>query len=137
MHIEIIILHFFYRLKHQPFTGSNQFHRQRHLYFQTLHAAGQIDILRYWLTQLVPRENENKCESIATTTRKIIRKHQKIIKFSENIESIYMYIALLQFVSNTIMICSLAFLIVTVSEIVREQVFCHFFNNCKNDRSVK
>ncbi|XP_067206887.1 odorant receptor 10-like isoform X2 [Linepithema humile] len=79
----------------------------------TLHAAGQIDILRYWLTQLVPRENENKHESIAITTNKIIQKHQKIINFSENIESIYTYIALLQFVSNTIMICSLAFLIVT------------------------
>ncbi|KAL6429649.1 hypothetical protein ACFW04_007519 [Cataglyphis niger] len=44
--------------------------------------------------------------------KKIIQKHQKIIHFSENIECLYTYIALLQFVSNTIMICSLGFLIV-------------------------
>ncbi|KAL6429646.1 hypothetical protein ACFW04_007519 [Cataglyphis niger] len=73
-----------------------------------LHAAGQIEILRYWLTQLASRENK----SIAITMKKIIQKHQKIIHFSENIECLYTYIALLQFVSNTIMICSLGFLIV-------------------------
>ncbi|KAL0134056.1 hypothetical protein PUN28_001141 [Cardiocondyla obscurior] len=76
-----------------------------------LHTAGQIEIMRYWLVQLVPRKNETK--SIAKTTNKIIRKHQKIIGFSKNIENLYSYIALLQFVSNTIMICSLGFLIVT------------------------
>ncbi|XP_071642972.1 odorant receptor Or2-like isoform X2 [Temnothorax longispinosus] len=77
----------------------------------TLHTAGQIEIMRHRLTQLVSRKNEG--ESIAMTTSKIIQKHQKIISFSKNIESLYSYIALLQFVSNTIMICSLGFVIVT------------------------
>ncbi|XP_019882086.1 odorant receptor 4 [Camponotus floridanus] len=75
----------------------------------TLHTASQIDILRYWITQLT------SCESklIVITIKKIIQKHQKIVTFSENIECLYTYIALVQFVSNTVMICSLGFLIVT------------------------
>ncbi|KAL0134053.1 hypothetical protein PUN28_001140 [Cardiocondyla obscurior] len=46
-------------------------------------------------------------------TNKIIRKHQKVISFSEYIEDLYTYIALVQFTSNTVLICSLGFLIVT------------------------
>ncbi|XP_036141353.1 odorant receptor 13a isoform X1 [Monomorium pharaonis] len=75
-----------------------------------LHTGGQMDILRCWLLNFASQENE-KNESI--TTGKIIQKHQKIINFSKNIENLYTYIALLQFTSNTIMICSLAFLIVS------------------------
>ncbi|KAG5331750.1 OR4 protein, partial [Acromyrmex charruanus] len=78
-----------------------------------LHTAGQIEIMRHWLMQLVPRRNEDKHKSVAATTSKIIQKHQKIISFSRNIEVLYSYIALLQFVSNTIMICSIGFVIVT------------------------
>ncbi|EZA57534.1 hypothetical protein X777_02069, partial [Ooceraea biroi] len=93
----------------------------------TLHAAGQIDILRCWLTQ---RVDENKHGSVVITISKIIEKHQKVIEFSENIESLYTYIALSQFVSNTIMICSLGFLIVmaigspnVVEQILRSVLF--------------
>ncbi|XP_011870732.1 PREDICTED: odorant receptor 13a-like isoform X2 [Vollenhovia emeryi] len=75
-----------------------------------LHTAGQIEIMSHWLAQL---SCKNEGKSIAATTSKIIQKHQKIIKFSRHIESLYTYIALLQFVSNTIMICSLGFVIVT------------------------
>ncbi|XP_025262843.1 odorant receptor 4-like [Camponotus floridanus] len=78
-----------------------------------LHTAGQIDIIRCWLMQLVPRKEEYKHVSYHIITSKIIQKHQKIISFSKNIESLYTYIALLQFISNTIMICSIAFVIVT------------------------
>jgi hypothetical protein len=87
-----------------------------------LHAGGQLEILHYWLTQIAPHENENKHKSIVTLTNKIIQKHQKIINFSEKIESLFTYIALLLFVSNTIMICSIGFLIVTVSKIVKNSV---------------
>jgi len=93
-----------------------------HLYFQILHTAGQIKIIRYWLTQLVPSKTEDKHKSIATAN-KIIQKHQKIINFSKNIESIYTYIALLQFVLNTILMCFLGFLIVTVSNAELLQFF--------------
>ncbi|XP_071569001.1 uncharacterized protein [Temnothorax nylanderi] len=81
----------------------------------TLHTAGQIDILRYWLTQLTPSGNASKDESLGAATTKIIEKHKKIICFSKNIESLYTHIALMQFVSNTLMICALAFLVVTVT----------------------
>ncbi|XP_011155805.2 odorant receptor 4 [Solenopsis invicta] len=77
----------------------------------TIHVAGQINIVRHWLMQLASPENKSKNVSIATT--KIIQKHQKIIRFTENIESLYTYIALMLFVSNMIMICLLAFVVVT------------------------
>jgi len=47
--------------------------------------------------------------------RSLINKHHKIIAFSENIENLFSYIALMQFFSNTIIICCIGFLIVTVS----------------------
>jgi len=75
--------------------------------------------MRHWLMQLVPRRNEDKHKSVAATISKIIQKHQKIINFSRNIELLYSYIALLQFVSNTIMICSVGFVIVTVSNTIK------------------
>lgn len=73
-----------------------------------------MDILCCWLLNFASKENEKKYESISTD--KIIQKHQKIINFSKNVENLYTYIALLQFTSNTLMICSLAFIIVSVSK---------------------
>lgn len=40
--------------------------------------------------------------------------------FSENIESLYSYIALMQFVSNTLIICSIGFVIASVSNVERD-----------------
>ncbi|CAL1674348.1 unnamed protein product [Lasius platythorax] len=77
----------------------------------TLHIGSQMDILRSWLTDFASNENGKK--RALFTTNKIIEKHQRIINFSEKVENLYTYIALLQFASNTIMICSLAFLIVS------------------------
>lgn len=74
-----------------------------------------MDVLRCWLTELVIKNNEEEGESVVTIN-KIIRKHQKVIKFAEYIENMYTYIALLQFTLNTVLICSLGFLIVTVSK---------------------
>ncbi|XP_032669856.1 odorant receptor 4-like isoform X2 [Odontomachus brunneus] len=95
----------------------------------TLHVAGQMDILRKCFTQLVPRANEDKYQSIVTLNQ-IIKKHQKIINFSKSIENLYTQIAFLQFASNMIMICSLGFLIVTaigspnaVEQIMRSLLF--------------
>ncbi|XP_011156294.1 odorant receptor 4 [Solenopsis invicta] len=78
----------------------------------TLHVGSQINILLHWLTEVGPTD-ETKRGSFVTVMTKIIQKHQKIINLSENIENLYSYIALLQFTSNTVMICSLGFLIVT------------------------
>lgn len=49
------------------------------------------------------------------TVRALITKHQQIIVFSENIENLYTYIALMLFISDTLIICCLGFIIVTVS----------------------
>ncbi|XP_014480035.1 PREDICTED: odorant receptor 4-like [Dinoponera quadriceps] len=77
----------------------------------TLHVAGQMDVLRNWFTQLVPRANENKHESTVIMLKRIVRKHQKIIDFSDSIERFYNLITFMQLTSNMIMICSLGFVI--------------------------
>ncbi|XP_072750604.1 odorant receptor 4-like [Anoplolepis gracilipes] len=76
-----------------------------------LHIGGQINILHCWLTELMSKEN--KCNSITIKLRKIIQKHQKIIYFTKNIESLYTFIAFIQFGSNIVMICLIGFLIIT------------------------
>ncbi|XP_029662639.1 odorant receptor 13a-like [Formica exsecta] len=78
-----------------------------------LHVGGQVEILHSWLSQLIPKEIGNKEESLVIARNKIIQKHNKIIQFSENIDSLYAYIALFLFASNMILICLIAFLIVT------------------------
>ncbi|XP_025262763.1 odorant receptor 13a-like [Camponotus floridanus] len=50
---------------------------------------------------------------LAIIMKKIIQKHQKIIYFAKNVENLYTFIACMQFVSNTVMICIVGFLIVT------------------------
>lgn len=50
--------------------------------------------------------------------KKIIEKHQKIICFTEKIENLYTFVALMQFVTNVVMICTLGFLMITVSKTV-------------------
>ncbi|XP_025164031.1 uncharacterized protein LOC105187789 isoform X2 [Harpegnathos saltator] len=79
----------------------------------TLHVGGQIDILQRQLSELEVADLESGLRSIVGTASEIIRKHHRIIYFSENIEILYTYIALVLFASNIIMICSLGFLIVT------------------------
>ncbi|GAB1863065.1 Odorant receptor [Camponotus japonicus] len=76
-----------------------------------LHIGGQINILHCWLAKLIPTENKRK--SIVIMMKKIIRKHQKIIYFTKNIESLYTFIAFIQFVTNTVMICLIGFVIIT------------------------
>ncbi|XP_014480074.1 PREDICTED: odorant receptor 4-like [Dinoponera quadriceps] len=76
----------------------------------TLHIGAQIDILCCWLTELMSVQGANNRNNMM---RKIIQKHQKIIYFTDNIENLYTFIALLQFVSNVLMICLLGFLIIT------------------------
>ncbi|XP_024891693.1 odorant receptor 4-like isoform X2 [Temnothorax curvispinosus] len=79
----------------------------------TLHVGSQINILICWLKEVGSKDNEKTHDSFVTVITKIVRKHQKIINLSENIENLYSYIALVQFLSNTVMICSIGFLVVT------------------------
>ncbi|KAL0134013.1 hypothetical protein PUN28_001130 [Cardiocondyla obscurior] len=76
-----------------------------------LHVCGQIDVMREKLCKITRsniKQDENK--SIA---KMLIIRHQKIISFSNNIETLFSNIALVQFVSNTLVLCSLGFVIVT------------------------
>ncbi|XP_071642877.1 uncharacterized protein [Temnothorax longispinosus] len=85
-------------------------------YRLTLHVGSQINILICWLGEVGSKDIEkthDRHDSFVTVITKIVRKHQKIIYLSENIENLYSYIALVQFISNTVMICSLGFLVVT------------------------
>ncbi|KAH0956796.1 OrV21 [Eciton burchellii] len=75
-----------------------------------LHASSQIDILRGRLLEVLRRDKEPAVSMI--TIGPLIRKHQNIIVFTEKIENLYSYIALAQFISNTIVICCLGFIIV-------------------------
>ncbi|KAL6254490.1 hypothetical protein P5V15_014543 [Pogonomyrmex californicus] len=75
-----------------------------------LHAGGQIDILREKLLEILPKEKKSTISAI--TIGSLIQKHQNIIVFTEKIESLYSYIALAQFISNTLVICCLGFIIV-------------------------
>ncbi|XP_070150954.1 odorant receptor 10-like [Polyergus mexicanus] len=73
-----------------------------------LHVSGQIDIVCRGLLELFSGKREYK-----DATSAIIRKHQDIIVLSDNIENLFSYIALLQFLTNTLVICGIAFAIVT------------------------
>jgi len=48
------------------------------------------------------------------TMRSLIIKHQRIIAFVDNIETLYTYIALMMLLSDTVIICCLGFIIVSV-----------------------
>ncbi|XP_070150938.1 uncharacterized protein [Polyergus mexicanus] len=71
-----------------------------------LHACGQIDIVRQKFSEITQK---SVTEGIMKT---LIVRHQRIIVFSKNIEALFSNIALIQFVSNTLVICCLGFLIV-------------------------
>lgn len=54
----------------------------------------------------------------ATSIKTLIHRHQRIIALSADIETLFSYIALMQFLWNTLVICCLGFLIVTVSNVM-------------------
>jgi len=82
---------------------------------KVLHTSGQIDIIRQKLVKITRKDIEHgMTENVIKT---LVMRHQKIIFFSNNIEALFSNIALMQFVSNTLVICCLGFLIVIVSRL--------------------
>ncbi|XP_071643449.1 odorant receptor 4-like isoform X1 [Temnothorax longispinosus] len=75
-----------------------------------LHISGQIDILRKSVMDIFPKEGNGRLSRFVV--QKIIKKHQEIIIFSEHIEDLYSYIAMVLFVTDTLIICCLGFTIV-------------------------
>ncbi|XP_032669904.1 odorant receptor 4-like isoform X2 [Odontomachus brunneus] len=76
-----------------------------------LYLGDQIDIICKCLTEMPQEENESSTN--VTMLKKIIRKHQNVIAFSENVESVYTYIALMLLLFNTLITCGLGFILVT------------------------
>ncbi|KAG7207069.1 hypothetical protein KM043_000951 [Ampulex compressa] len=68
-----------------------------------LHLGGQIDIVRKDISRVSSAGRKE--------IGRLIDRHREIITFSRNIERLFTYIALMQFVSNTAVICCLGFLI--------------------------
>jgi len=81
--------------------------------FQILHISGQIDIVCQELFELFSKKY--KCKSYKAAKSKLIRRHQNVIALSDNIENLFSHIALMQFFTNTLVICCIAVVIVTVS----------------------
>ncbi|XP_070521230.1 odorant receptor 4-like isoform X2 [Cardiocondyla obscurior] len=76
-----------------------------------LHISGQIEILCNALRDISLGKNNQ--EELILSIKALISKHQKIIVFSGSIEQIFCYIALIQVLSSTLVICCLGFMIVT------------------------
>jgi len=78
-----------------------------------LHIGGQIDILRENLIEIFSKKGKRSPSQFIV--KKLIKKHQKIITFSEQIEDLYSYIAMVMFVTDTLIICCVGFTVVAVS----------------------
>lgn len=82
--------------------------------FQILHVGSQIELLCYKLTEISHNCEKEKLQKHIIDD--IVGRHQRIIQFSKNIEKIFTYISLCQFVSNMLVICFISFILVVVSE---------------------
>ncbi|XP_071569008.1 odorant receptor 4-like [Temnothorax nylanderi] len=99
-----------------------------------LHISGQIDILRKSVMDIFPKEGNGRLSRFMV--QKIIKKHQEIIIFSEHIEDLYSYIAMVLFVTDTLIICCLGFTIVAAigrpdafNNIIKTLVFFFLMNS--------
>ncbi|EZA57548.1 ObirOr5-V22 [Ooceraea biroi] len=72
-----------------------------------LHVSGQIDVMCQGL-----REISSTRKSDPLATRSLVERHQRIISLSNSIENFFSFVALIQFVWNTIVICSIGLMIV-------------------------
>ncbi|XP_032669886.1 odorant receptor 22c-like [Odontomachus brunneus] len=75
-----------------------------------LHVSGQIDIMRQGLMKISSESYQNT--SFPPEIKVLILKHQRIITLSDNIDGLFSWIALMQFLSNTLVICCLGFMII-------------------------
>lgn len=82
-------------------------------FLQILHVSGQIDIMRQDISEISNSKYDRNTTLIIIKT--LICKHQKIITLSENIENLFSYIALMQLLWNTLVICCTGFVIIIVS----------------------
>ncbi|XP_071644084.1 odorant receptor 22c-like [Temnothorax longispinosus] len=74
------------------------------------HMSGQIDIICQEFRNI--SENIILHKSFVHELRMLIERHNRILLFSENIEKLFSFIALMQIVWNTLVICSLGFVFI-------------------------
>lgn len=72
---------------------------------------------------------EDKHDSRMVALRSVVNRHQRIIAFADSIEDVFCYMALMQFLSNTFVICFLGFVLVNVSNPIcpSQTKFCDLF----------
>ncbi|XP_025262839.1 odorant receptor 22c-like isoform X2 [Camponotus floridanus] len=106
VYIAVLVIQFV----HQTSAASTEGVINSLLITLVLHTCGQINIVQQKLSEITQTNIERGItENIMKT---LIIRHQKIISFFKNIERIFSNIALVQFVSNILVICCLGFLIV-------------------------
>jgi len=77
------------------------------------HVSGQIDILCQEFKNLSAKFLPDK--TFTSTLTILIERHNRIFLFSDKIEELFSFIALMQVIWNTFIICSLGFIIIIVS----------------------
>jgi len=102
---------FLIKLNSAFFKSSANVSRTFSSYFEVLHVSGQIDIMCQGL-----REISTTQKSHPSAMRSLIEMHQRIISLSKNIDNFFSFVALIQFVWNTIVICSIGIMIMIVSK---------------------
>ncbi|XP_076666626.1 odorant receptor 13a-like [Andrena cerasifolii] len=75
-----------------------------------LHVGSQVDIFCQKLIELSNYSGKDKSQSLVI--RDIVTRHQKIIRLSKNIEKVFTYISLGQFLLNISVICFISFVLV-------------------------
>jgi len=81
--------------------------------FKVLYISAQIDIVRQKLSEITT--NDIKCDVTYNVVKTLVVRHEKIISFSNNIETLFSNIALVQIIANMLVLCCLGFLMVYVS----------------------
>ncbi|XP_071568988.1 odorant receptor 82a-like [Temnothorax nylanderi] len=77
-----------------------------------LHVSGQIDIMQQDLVEISNGKYDRS--TFLLVIKGLICKHQRIINLSENIENLYSYIALMQVLWNTLVMCCTGFVIIII-----------------------
>ncbi|XP_032669879.1 odorant receptor 22c-like [Odontomachus brunneus] len=76
-----------------------------------LHASGQIDIIHHEfkiISDKIAYYQSSEC-----TIGMLVEKHNKVIAFSENMDKLFSFMALMQVFWNTLVICSLGLLVIS------------------------
>ncbi|XP_026670822.1 uncharacterized protein LOC108626688 [Ceratina calcarata] len=76
-----------------------------------IHVVGQIEVVCDKLSEILDGQNEEQLR--LASMRSIIEKHQRIISLSSNIETVFTFIALVQFFFNILVICFVGFVLMT------------------------